>query len=313
MPRTLHITNGDSVQIGSTGRGGEVLYWRDVLHEGPVPAGLPLEKLTAVRAKFLTGYRNQGQAEILEQMRARDRTLANSPNYHEVVLWFEHDLCDQLQLLQILDWFSRQSYGETTLSLLQTDQYLGPLAPDQLADLYPGRHRVTEAELSLARRAWHQFRSPSPTGLCQLMEEDTAALPFLRGAMARHLEQFPSVTNGLSRSERQILEIVEGGVSKVSEIFRADQTKEERIFMGDLAFYSHIQGLVEISVPLLEIMRDGEPFSKTDVRITPRGRKVLHNEEDHIRLNGIDRWLGGVRLQGTKAWRRGPSGVTPPA
>jgi hypothetical protein len=301
------------VQIGSTGLGGEVLFWRDILHEGPVPAGLPLEKLTGVRAKFLARYGLQSQAEILEQMRARDRTLANFNQYQEVVLWFEHDLYDQLQLLQILDWLAEQTNSATALSLIQTDQYLGPLTPDQLAPLYPGRHKITVDEFKLAKRAWAEFRAPAPTGLVQLIGEDTSALPFLRAAMVRHLEQFPSAANGLSRSERQILEIVEGGISRVSEIFGANQAKEESIFMGDLPFYSYIQGLVEISVPLLEIIRDGNPFGKTDVRITPRGRKVLHNEEDHIRLNGIDRWLGGVRLQGTKAWRWGPSGLTPPA
>jgi len=313
VPGTLHITNGDSVQISSTGLGGEVLFWRDVLHEGPVPAGLPLEKLTNIRAKFLARYGHQPQAEILEQMRARDRTLANFSSYGEVVLWFEHDLYDQLQLLQILDWFAQQTQGATTLSLIQADQYLGSLTPDQLTPLYPGRHQITVQEFKLAQRAWNEFRSPVPTGLAQLLEEDIAALPFLRAAIIRHLEQFPSTANGLSRSERQILEIVESGVSRVGEIFRANQAKEERIFMGDLPFFACVQGLVEISVPLLDIIRDGNPFGKTDVRITPRGKKVLHNEEDHIYLNGIDRWLGGVRLQGTKAWRWGPSGLTPPA
>lgn len=313
MPGTLHITNGDSVQIASTGLGGEVLFWRDVLHEGPVPTGLSLEKLAPIRARFLARYNSQGQAEILEQFRARDRALANFNNYQEVVLWFEHDLYDQLQLLQIMDWLAEQTSGRTTLSLIQADQYLGPLKPDQLAALYPNRHRITVAESKLAKRAWSEFRSPAPTGLFQLMGEDTAALPFLRGAIARHLEQFPSETNGLSRTERQILEIAESGVSKVSEIFHADQAREERIFMGDLTFFSYVQGLVELSVPLLEIIRDGNPFGKTEVRITPRGRRVLHNEEDHIRLNGIDKWLGGVRMQGTKAWRWGSSGLTPPA
>ena len=313
MPDTLHITNGDSVQFGGTGLGGDVLYWRDILHEGPVPAGLSLEKLTGVRAKFLAVYGNQPQAEILEQMRTRDRTLAGFSGYKEVVLWFEHDLYDQLQLIQILDWLAQKSQGATTLSLIQADRYLGPLTPEQLAPMYPGRHRITAAEFKLAQRAWNEFRSSAPTGLVQLMEEDTSALPFLRAAMVRHLEQFPSAANGLSRCERQILEIVDGGVSRVSEIFRFNQAKEESIFMGDLPFFACVQGLVEISVPLLEIIRDGKPFGKTEVRITPRGKKVLHNEEDHIRLNGIDRWLGGVRLQGTKAWRWGPSGLTPPA
>jgi hypothetical protein len=35
---------------------------------------------------------------------------------------------------------------------------------------------------------------------------------------------------------------------------------------------------------------------------------VLDGEADHVDLNGIDRWLGGVHLQGKKAlfrWDRG--------
>ena len=313
MPGILHITNGDSVQLNEAGLGGAVLYWRDVLHEGPVPAGLTLEKLTVVRARFLARYGAQREAEILEIMKARDRSLQTFREFEEVVLWFEHDLYDQLQLIQILEWFSQQDLGKTSLSLIQSDQYLGPMTAEQLTPLFPGRRRVTDAELQLAQRAWIAFRSPTPTALVEMISMDSSALPFLKSALVRHLEQFPSDVNGTSRTERQILEIVEGGVSNVGAIFRADQGKEERIFMGDLPFFSYVQGLVEISVPLLEIIRDGNPFSKTEVRITPRGRKVLHNEEDHIRLNGIDRWLGGVRMQGTKAWRWGSSGLKPPA
>ena len=313
MPDTLHITNGDAVQLNQTGLGGTVIFWRDVLHEGPVPAGLTLDQMTAVRARFLARYGDQKEAEILESMRKRDRALQGFREHGEVVLWFEHDLYDQLQLLQILDWFSYQELGSTLLSLIQSDHYLGPLVPAQLAHLYPSRRRVTGAELQLAQRAWHAFCSSTPAALVELISEDSSALPFLRSALVRHLEQFPSDTNGLSRTEKQILEIVEGGVSNVGAIFRADQSREDRIFMGDLTFFSYVQGLVEISVPLLEIIRDGNPFAKTVLRITPRGRKVLHNEEDHIRLNGIDRWLGGVRMQGTKAWRWGSAGLKPPA
>jgi hypothetical protein len=312
MPGTLHITNGDAVQLNQTGLGGTVVFWRDILHEGPVPAGLTLEKLTAVRARFLARYGAQREAEILESMRARDRALESFREHDEVALWFEHDLYDQLQLIQILDWFSRQDLGKTVLSLIQSDQYLGPLTPAQLTLLFPSRNRVTEAELQLAQRAWNAFCSPTPAALVELISGESSSLPFLRSAIVRHLEQFPSDINGLSRTEKQIIETVDGGVSNVGAIFLADQSKEERIFMGDLPFFAYLRGLVEISVPLLEIIRDGKPFSKTEVRITPRGKKALRNEEDHIRLNGIDRWLGGVRMQGTKAWRWGTSGLKPP-
>ena len=51
----LHITNGDCV-VGPLEEGGipgDKLAWRDVLHEGPVPAGLELEALSLVRAEFI--------------------------------------------------------------------------------------------------------------------------------------------------------------------------------------------------------------------------------------------------------------------
>ena len=41
----LHVTNGESVSLDSTGLGGEILTWVDVLHEGPVPSGMGLDEL----------------------------------------------------------------------------------------------------------------------------------------------------------------------------------------------------------------------------------------------------------------------------
>jgi hypothetical protein len=51
----LLVTNGDSVAecIERAGLAGEVLPWRDVLHEGPVPAGLSDAELGEIRARFL--------------------------------------------------------------------------------------------------------------------------------------------------------------------------------------------------------------------------------------------------------------------
>ena len=41
------------------------------------------------------------------------------------------------------------------------------------------------------------------------------------------------------------------------------------------------------------------PVTNTDT-----GREVLEGRADHMALNGIDRWLGGVHLKGGKvAWR----------
>jgi hypothetical protein len=291
----LHVTNGTSVSLDRTGLGGEILAWVDVLHEGPVPAGLGQSALSRLRGIFLDSVW-PGDSPAADTLARRDRTLARFTEHEEVALWFEHDLYDQLQLIQILDWFHGRTSGTTRLSLICVDRYLGSLTGQQLATLWPSRHTVTSAEFDLAGEAWRAFRSPDPMELEHLRQRDTGALPFLAGALLRHLQQFPSVENGLARTERQILGLVDAGRSDFASLFRADQQREERIFMGDASFARYVRGLSECRQPLL---RDADGYS-----LTPNGREVLAGRADHVRLNGINRWLGGVHLLGAEAlWR----------
>ena len=101
----LHVTNGDSA-VGVLRRAveGEFLPWRDVLHEGPVHAGLPLDALSRRRAAFIASAGWASLPQIEKDFLERDAKLRNSLAHAEVVLWFEHDLYDQLQLIQVLDW-----------------------------------------------------------------------------------------------------------------------------------------------------------------------------------------------------------------
>ena len=116
---------------------GEYLPWRDVLHEGPVPKDLTLEQLSKVRAEYIA---SQGWGELVEveqSFKERDLTLKSFDNYDEIILWFEHDLYDQLQILQILDWFSAQNDFSDRLSMICTDNYLGLLTVEQVRNLVP--------------------------------------------------------------------------------------------------------------------------------------------------------------------------------
>jgi hypothetical protein len=68
-----------------------------------------------------------------------------------------------------------------------------------------------------------------------------------------------------------------------------------------------VADLSNVPHPLAQIS-DAAEHRLGDVTITETGRKVLEGRADHIRLNGIDRWLGGVHLKGDKAawrWDRG--------
>ena len=312
----LFITNGDSaaVRIEASGLTGEILPWRDVLHEGPVPDGLSLEELSDVRARFLAQRGWTSLAQARRDFARRNATLASYGDHEEVVLFFEHDLYDQVQLIQVLDWFSARDLGGTRLSLVQTDEYLGTIRPGRLRALFRERRETTAEQLDLGSTAWRAFRSPDPTAVLGAIEAGTRALPFLAPALRRHLEQFPSTANGLSRSEEQALEAIAGGKGTLGGVFAAHQEREEPLFLSDTVFASYLKDLSDAREPLVLLEgggRIGDPPTDPvreglwdqEIVLTPRGREVLSGDRDRVRLNGIERWLGGVHLSGETPWR----------
>lgn len=319
----LHITNGDSAAglIRAAGVPGVVLPWRDVLHEGPVPADLSLDELRPIRALFVAGAGWLDFAAALREFGERDAMLDDFRAHEEVVLWFEHDLYDQLQLAQLLDHLSGRDHGGTRLTLVCTDEYLGLCTPARLRALYDARPAATPRQLDLGRDAWAAFRAPDPGAVVELLRRDTADLPFLAGALLRHLEQLPSTRDGLSRSESQALEAIAAGAPALADAFAASQAREERFFLGDSVFLLYLEELANRRTPLVTLEADatGGPdpaprypaLAGLRATLTPAGRAVLEGREDRIALDGIDRWLGGVHLRGGPVWRWDPSAREP--
>jgi hypothetical protein len=134
----LIVTNGDAAGelLRRAIPGTEVLPWRDVLHEGPVPLTATLAELTAIRADYLADRGWGDRGEIAAYLQARDRGLLHSKAFDRVILWFEHDLYDQLQLLQILDWFSREeTSADGSLLLVQASEFLGRQSEEEIEAL----------------------------------------------------------------------------------------------------------------------------------------------------------------------------------
>jgi hypothetical protein len=191
----LHVTNGDAAgeRIGALVGPEPVLPWRDMLHEGPVPADLDDQTLAERRAAYLAARYRLDPAATLERLRARDRTLAQAlESGTPLLLWFEHDLFDQLQLVQLLDRLAGADRPDGQVRLAQAGRYLSELDPAALARLQTEAPPVSPGQLDLARRAWAAFRGPTPEGLALLLETDTTGLPWLGPALERLLEELPS-------------------------------------------------------------------------------------------------------------------------
>jgi len=246
----LHVTNGDSAggTLKLIFREDRVLSWRAVVHDVP-----KREDWTAEEA------------------------MLRGP-WAEVVLWFEHDLFDQVQVLELLDLLK----GRHDVTLIQPNEYLGPMDQATLGSLFPTRRPVTGERYREAGRAWAAFRAPVPHGLTEFAIFD------------RLCEEYPAVEDGCTRTERFILRTLAAGYRNRRALFAEFGASEDPVWMGDLPFFDVLAGL----------QRGPQPLVNGQNQVTAKGRAVLEGREDRILGNGIDRWIGGVHLAGADSpWR----------
>lgn len=294
----LHVTNGDSVLYlwKKSGLPGTHLAWRDALNEGPLRADLALPAHSRMRADYLSSRGYGNPIKIHRDLEKRDAVIARAQTFEEIVLWFEHDLYDQLQLLQILAVLHDAGLGAGSVQLILSNTYLGNLTGDELMALYPKRRFITTAIAQAARTAWHAVASPEPHALRRALDEKYPGLPFMRDALLRLCEEYPDVQTGLSRSQKQILESSAPGPRRRDEVFHRSQAREEASFLGDAGCYALIDDLCAPPAPLLS-------QSDAGVELTVLGRRVLAGDTDWLEHQPADRWIGGVHLDGERCWR----------
>jgi hypothetical protein len=270
----MHLTNGDITADLLAQIGVDAMPWRDALHEGPVlPDG------RAQRAAFL----GTDEAELI----TRDDALASHTGDFE--LWFEADLYDQLQIVQIVSRLRGRD-----VALRQVGEHvgvadfagLGQLTPQQIGAI--PRIRLSQDAIELGARAWDALTAPNPMRLLDV--ESSAELRFLREAFVRLAQDYPWTRDGLSLSERRLLA---GAPGTKRELFERASRKEARRFMGD----GFALAMIDRLAPLLG--RTGDTLT-----LTADGERVMAGEADFVREHGVDRWLGGVHLQGREVpWR----------
>jgi DNA-binding transcriptional MerR regulator len=265
----LHVTDGESVAstLRTTSLGGVVLSWDDVLHVGPL-AFEPAES-RALRAAFLAGHGWGREAAVAAELARRDELLARAARErHPIVLWFEQDLFDQLQLLQVLS----QLPGEDGVELVQADGYLGPLDADALDRFAETRRALTAEQVALGRDAW---RAVCEDAIEPLLERDLSPLPHLESALRRLVEERAP----LSRTKRQLLEALRDGPRTPLELFVANQAREEAVFLGDTWCFLFLRELAEegllTPLPLPPPRGDYDAFIGTTVELTSAGAAAL--------------------------------------
>ncbi len=222
------------------------------------------------------------------------------------MLWFGSTSLCQLSLAQILTWFSRQRFRHPQLSLVTA--YGGVLGEQELREAHAARKPVSAAQVRVATRFWNAFTSATPMALQRLLKCDLRALAEIRSTINELLQEYPSVQGGLSWLERKLLlEIDSIGASSAAFAVGSVNRRE---WIGDLLLFDMLRHFVSAPNPLLSFVEpfkgkfESYEFNGAKLALTKLGRQALAGNADHIALNGIDRWIGGVHLRGTRIrWR----------
>ena len=316
--KTLLVTNGDSAAglLKDAGVDATILPWRDCLHVGPVPSTKNEAELRGIRASFLTDLSAEKPDQIEADLADRDAQIIAHETFDRIELWFEHDLYDQLQLVQIVDMLAQNNRHEDII-LVQAPTYLGMQSPDNILRFNDLAMPLNDISIASARKVWAAFRQPDPTAFAALVDDKIAGFPFLPQAIKRMLEEMPG-RDGLSRTQRQIVYSINRGVNRPGPLFARVLAMEEAAFWGDTGFFRELSLLSQCANPLIkglsepfkpDLMFDDErrkAFIQSSLTLTEIGHEILDAKHDFADLNKVDFWWGGTRITNDNLWRWDP-------
>lgn len=320
----FHITNGEQANswLESAGITGEYLAWDDVLHEGPVPGGLTLHDMSLIRARFISfcGWATEFEAQT--HFQTRDARFLDAARNKSVVLWNSHELFDQLHMLQILSWYYQQGAEVQPPRIVFVEALLGARELDgaALEAVLTQAQPATAAQLARADELWQLFTSSNPRGLMAVAGEPVAEFPYMQQALRRLIAEFPD-EQGISLTERRILEVVAAGFDDPAAMFRAARDAETVPFMGDASFWLIVHGLCSADQPLLvpvaggefslpDLFAPSEAFREQVLTLSDAGQALLAGQGNWLDYHTIDRWIGGVHLNPENCWLRTATGLS---
>jgi len=286
------------------------LPWDDVLHAGPVPGELSLEKLSAIRSRFIWRCGWGDLDHVTRKFEQRDQTLLSAhEQFDELLLWFEHDLYDQLQLIQVLAVLGEHRpirESGLPITIICHDHFVGMSDIEILTRDYRDRAVLRREQIELATEAWAAFTSFTPLQLESFYHTaNMVELTYLRDAIGRWFEEFPSAYDGLTSTERTVLHFIAEGVRDAVELFARVQEVEEAPFLGDSSFW-RVLGEMSADPANLISMTDGGRYDPRDgagalLKLTDLGEQALSGiAVPSSRL--IDRWMGGTHLRPGNSW-----------
>jgi hypothetical protein len=323
----IHLILGSADFNGRIPDAGQCIFWQDDLSVGPVPLTQTLDELTKLRQDFWSSRRSLTAAwntdkEFLRNsglthpsafsLLQRDQQLHHAmKGSDEVVIWCGPNQREILMLCAVVHFFNSFTLGPP-VTLVQCPNW-GPLSYDaeELARFFATRSNIPPDLTRVCLELWDRFTNSNPVILNEFMERLAPKSLPLQRVVHWVLQEYPSFQNGLSRIQEKLLH----NTGEENSIIRivGKTIGESDDCVSDIQLYELIREFLYARVPLLQIAQKTRigiaQMSLTEwhdlrIRLTPFARELLMSKSDYIAVNGIDRWIGGVHLEGqTVRWR----------
>tara|TARA_R110001632_G_scaffold55094_2_gene134909 strand:- start:13197 stop:14141 length:945 start_codon:yes stop_codon:yes gene_type:complete len=291
----LHITNGDSTTnyLKSLQIKGEYITWREMLCEGKTSIDVGSETFWKTRFEFLKSSYKITKKTFIDYTLKEYRNLCQKKNQQEIVLWFEHDLFCQINMIALLSWLKKYRSGEK-ISLVCSGDVIGSekrlglsqLNKEQINTHYQNRVELTQDDIEYADYIWQLYCSDSPLRLETVYNfNPMSPFVYLTDAIAMHLKRFPSIENGLNSVENYIIQTANASHPTSKNDLVSTLLKNQEVYgFGDLQYLQKIDRLKTLFT------------SFNPVKLSRKGKKVLDNQLNLYRdLRDESAYLGGVR------------------
>lgn len=293
MSSQLHITNGDmfTEKLKSLKLDGDIITWREMLCEGKTETNVGSESFWKTRFEFLNKNYKVSKSWFIDKTLKEYRTLCNHKQEDRIVLWFDYDLFDQINMLAVISWLkTHRPYAEISLVSCDEDENfenlsgLGELADDQLRKLFTNRTLLTQDDIEYADYVWQLYCSDNPIRLENLKDFSSFQFSHLSGAIEAHLLRFPSIRNGLNEVENNVLRLARSTKpkSKVA-LLNTVLINQGRYGFGDTQYD-------RVITKLKPLFTNFNP-----VKLSKKGMEILEGKTSYYScIQENDAYLGGA-------------------
>jgi len=278
MGNTLHILNGDSTKqiFSHANLEGDIIVFREMLCEGSIHENVGSDAFWKKRYAFFEKEIGITKLDYFDKTISELTKLEDLSNYSEVILWFEFDLFCQVNLMALCSYLLKNYRKDIQYFLVCTGQEKGTKYLQTLSDysprdyelLFENRIKLSKHDLLFAEECWRKYVENNYVELQQFNFNRSAKFRYLQKAIDQHLKRFPD-KNGLNQIQNKILELIEMGYSKKTDILKGLlqwQQKETVYGFGDLQYAIY-----------LDKLKDYYNIDQNQFKLNKKGKLIVEN------------------------------------